>query len=435
MAETADALVIGAGVMGSAVSYELARQGLRVIVVDKGAGAGLGSTSASSAVMRYHYSTFDGVAAAWESTQCWLGWADHLGATTVGPLASLVQTGVVMLDAPIIDRPRTTDLFERVGVPYEYWDPQTLRERVPGIDAGRFWPPKTLDDDEFWADPEGEIGALYTPDGGFIDDPMLATQNLADAARRHGATFLYRRSVVGIKRDGDQLKGVTLADGVQIDVPVVVNCAGPWSGQINQMAGVGAEFTVDVRPMRQEVHHVSAPAGFNRGGQLGPVISDSDLGTYLRAAPGNALLVGGAEPDCDPLEWLDDPDNSNPNRTSASFEAQVTRAARRFPGLRIPNRPKGIAGVYDVTPDWTPIYDRTDLDGYFVAIGTSGNQFKNAPLVGQLMASLIFEVANGRDHDVDPHIFKGEHTGHPINLGAFSRKREQNPFSTGTVLG
>lgn len=55
----------------------------------------------------------------------------------------------------------------------------------------------------------------------------------------------------------------------------------------------------------------------------------------------------------------------------------------------MPRRPVGVAGVYDVSPDWTPIYDRVSTPGYYVAMGTSGNQFKNAPLVGQVMAHLV----------------------------------------------
>jgi glycine/D-amino acid oxidase-like deaminating enzyme len=183
--------------------------------------------------------------------------------------------------------------------------------------------------------------------------------------------------------------------------------------------------------MRQEVHHVAAPPGYSRLDRLGPVISDPDLGIYLRADSGDAMLVGGAEPDCDPLDWIDDPDTANPNRTASLFETQVTRAARRFPELRIPSRPKGIAGVYDVTSDWTPIYDRTDLDGYYVAIGTSGNQFKNAPVVGRLMAAIITAVESGHDAVT----YTCQHTGHAIDLGTFSRKREINPYSTGTVMG
>ena len=95
----------------------------------------------------------------------------------------------------------------------------------------------------------------------------------------------------------------------------------------------------------------------------------------------------------------------------------------------------GVVGVYDVASDWTPIYDQTNLAGFFVAIGTSGNQFKNAPVVGQLMAQLISEVTTGCDHENDPVIFKGIHTGNEINLGAFSRKRAYNSENTHSVMG
>jgi glycine/D-amino acid oxidase-like deaminating enzyme len=94
-----------------------------------------------------------------------------------------------------------------------------------------------------------------------------------------------------------------------------------------------------------------------------------------------------------------------------------------------------VAGVYDVAQDWTPIYDRTELDGFYVAMGTSGNQFKNAPLVGRFLATLIEKVEAGHDHDNDPLTYVGEHTGNTINLGAFSRKRVVNEHSTGTVMG
>ena len=118
------------------------------------------------------------------------------------------------------------------------------------------------------------------------------------------------------------------------------------------------------------------------------------------------------------------------------FEAQVTRAARRLPELGVPPRPTGLAGVYDVADDWTPIYDRTELDGFYVAIGTSGNQFKNAPVVGRLMATAHRRRARaGSDHDDDPVQFDCAHTGNHLDLGGFSRRRRVNTASSGTVMG
>ena len=110
------------------------------------------------------------------------------------------------------------------------------------------------------------------------------------------------------------------------------------------------------------------------------------------------------------------------------------RAARRIPDLAVPHRPTGLAGAYDVTPDWVPVYDRTDLDGYYVAIGTSGNQFKNAPLVGEILRMLVDACEAGHDHDADPVSLHCRHTGHDLDVGAFSRRRDP-ASTTGTVLG
>ncbi|HSS67889.1 MAG TPA: FAD-dependent oxidoreductase, partial [Nocardioidaceae bacterium] len=339
-----------------------------------------------------------------------------------------------ILDTPLVPRADVTGLFDDVGVPYERWTADMLETCVPGIDSGRYFPPKPVDDDAFADDATDRLGAIYTPDGGYVTDPQLATQNLALAAQRNGAQFLFHQTVTGIEQQGGRVSGVALADGSRVSAGVLVNAAGPWSTSLNRLAGVGAEFTISVRPLRQEVHQVAAPRSFVDG-DVSIVIADLDLGTYWRTAPGGFLLVGGTEPDCDPLEWVDDPDTATPRATGDSFRAQVTRLARRLPELGVPNRPTGIAGVYDVAEDWTPIYDRTDLDGYYVAMGTSGNQFKNAPLVGGFIAALVDAVENGHDHDVDPVPYKCDHTGQTVNLGVFSRKRAVKAESTHTVIG
>ena len=114
----------------------------------------------------------------------------------------------------------------------------------------------------------------------------------------------------------------------------------------------------------------------------------------------------------------------------------MTRAARRLPGLGVPSTPRGIAGVYDVADDWTPIYDRSALDGCYVAIGTSGNQFKNAPVVGHLMAELIDRVEHGHDHDAEPVQVRCAYNEEIVlDAGFYSRLREVNPNSSFSVNG
>ncbi|MBP2367397.1 NAD(P)/FAD-dependent oxidoreductase [Pseudonocardia parietis] len=427
-------VVIGAGVVGSSIALELARAGRKVIVIDKAGGVGHGSTSSSSAVVRFNFSTRAGVATAWESRACWQHWGEHLGCD-VGELVRYERCGIAMLDVELAPRAGYVSLFDEVGVPYEEWDGATLRSRIPGIDSGRYWPPKRIDDERFWDEATGELGAVYTPDAGYVSDPQLAAQNLAAAAAHHGAQFRLRTTVVGLDTDGGRVTGVRLDDGSTIACRTVTNAAGPWSARLNALAGVGSDFTIGLRPLRQEVAHATAPADNTRAGSPGVAIADMDLGTYMRGEVGGGLLIGGTEPDCDPLHWLDDPDQAHPQPTAAVFEAQVTRAARRLTELTVPSRPRGVVGVYDVTDDWTPIYDRTELDGFYVAIGTSGNQFKNAPLAGKFLTTLIEQVEGGHDHDTHPVQFRGAHTGQTIDLGAFSRRRRANTGTSGTVMG
>ncbi|MFJ6215497.1 NAD(P)/FAD-dependent oxidoreductase [Streptomyces sp. NPDC092296] len=429
-----DVVVVGAGVIGASIALELARAGRSVAVVDKAGGVGLGSTSASSAIVRFNYSTHAGIAASWEAAALWRAWQDHLGCE-VGEPARFERSGMVMLDTDVAPRSRYLRLFDQVGVVYEEWDSATLAARVPGIDTGRYWPPKRLADQAFWADATSTLGGVFTPDAGFVSDPQLAAQNLANAARHHGAEFRLRRAVVAVESSGGRVTAVVLDDGTRLSCATVVNAAGPWSGRINELAGVGGDFSISTRPMRQEVAYVPAPPGFHPDGTVGISIADLDLGTYIRGETGGGLLVGGTEPECDPMQWIDDPDAANPSPTPPVFEAQVTRAARRLSDLVVPNRARGVAGVYDVADDWTPIYDRTDLDGFYVAMGTSGNQFKNAPLVGLLMTALIERVEAGADHDADPVRYAAKHTGSTIDLGAFSRRRPVNSGSSGTVMG
>jgi glycine/D-amino acid oxidase-like deaminating enzyme len=429
-----DVVVVGAGIVGCGTALELARAGLRVLVVDRNGVPGHGSTSASSAIVRFTYSHEPAVSLAWEAAQRWSRWRELLGAPADEPVARLHRIGAGRLDSAAVPA-RLLDLFERVGIPYEIWESGELRERVPGIDTGSFGPPCRPDHDAFWAEADGEVSMLFTPDGGYVDDPQLAAQNLAAAALRAGVEIRHRTVVTGVDRTGGRVSGVRLADGGTISTPVVVNAAGPWSTGLNRIADVGHDFGIRVRPMRAEVHRISAPASLAGGdGALFP-FADLDLGTYVRPDSGGGMLVGGIEPECDPLEWIDDPDAANPKVSAAQFELQVLRAARRFPDVAVPTRPQGISGVYDVAEDWAPVYDRTELPGFYVAMGTSGNQFKNAPVIGELVAAIVLASENGRDHDRDPVRLRTSDTGASLDLSAFSRLRTIGADSARSVSG
>lgn len=430
-----DAVIIGAGVIGAATAFELCKRGYRTLNIDKLPAAGYGPTSNSCAIVRAHYSSREGVAMAYEGFFYWQDWEGYLGLTDESGAAKYVRSGTILLKSSTGHHEKVLKHYRDLGVEYEEWDNDQLTRRVPILDTGSFWPPKRPTDPGFWAASEHEIdGAIYTPGSGYVNDPQLATHNLQRAAEARGGHFLFNAEVGEIRTGNARVRGVTLKDGREIDAPVVVNIAGPHSFVINRMAGVEKTMKVRTRALRHEVHHVPAPADFDFEAD-GIHTSDGDTGIYFRPDTGNHILVGSEDPECDPRVWVGNPDRYDRNVTEAQWEAQVYRLARRIPTLPIPHERKGVVDLYDVSDDWIPIYDRSDLDGFYMAIGTSGNQFKNAPVVGHLMAEIIDEGEHGHDHDRDPVQVKAHYTGARLDTGFYSRLREVNPDSSFSVNG
>lgn len=435
MSGNVDAIIIGAGVIGCATAFELAKKGYKTLNIDKQPDAGSGSTSNSCALIRFFYSTYDGVALSFEGYHYWKDWEHYLGVEDERGVARYEERGTIMLKTKGHDHENILRLYEEVGVAYEEWDLATLKKKMPIFDTHAFWPPRPVEDDAFWEDPEEELtGAVFTPQSGYVNDPQLSAHNLRRAAEAHGGRFLFESEVVAIRRADGRVLGVTLQDGQRIDAPVVVNVAGPHSFVINRMAGVEAGMNIKTRALKHEVHHVPSPPSFNFEDHGHPT-SDGDIGTYFRPEVGNKIAVGTEDPACDDREWVEDPDNYRQEISKKQWKTQVYRLARRIPDLPIPNQPMGVVDLYDVTDDWIPIYDRSDLDGYYMAVGTSGNQFKNAGVAGHLMAELIDACERGHDHDEEPLQVTGRYTGLTIDAGAFSRLREINPDSSFTVRG
>ncbi|MGA7270980.1 MAG: FAD-dependent oxidoreductase [Acidimicrobiia bacterium] len=432
---TYDVIIIGAGIIGSNLGFELSKAGYRTLNIDKNPAAGYGSTANSCAIIRCHYSTWPGVAMSYEGFHFWKDWPRYLQTEDERGMAHFVQCGGVFVG----DDQRYTDkvlpLFDQIGIDYEIWDLDQLQEHIPGIDTSSYAPPKRPEDDAFWDDPDTDItSVVYTPIAGYVTDPQLASHNLQRAAEIKGGEFLFNAEVTAVRTDGGRVAGVDLADGSSVDAPIVVNVAGPHSFVINRMAGVADSMNIKTRALRHEVHHVPAPTGMDweRDGYL---VGDDDLGIYSRPETGNHILVGSQDPDCDPQVWVADPDDFDRDISDPQWRAQVLRMARRLPSLGIPDQKKGVVDLYDVSDDWIPIYDKTDLPGFYVAIGTSGNQFKNCHIASHCMTQLISAVEDGRDHDTDPVRVKMPYTGLELDMGTFSRNRQINDASSFSVLG
>lgn len=434
--QQADVIIIGAGVIGCSTAFELAKRGYKTLNIDKNNNAGAGSTINSCAIVRAHYSTWDGVALAYEGFKYWANYENWLGVIDERGMAKFVNCGTILLKSQGHKWPKILELYREIGVEHEEWDAETLQKRMPIYSTKEYFPTKRPEDgDVFWEETgAGLPGAIFTPGSGYVNDPQLATHNIMVAAQHKGGQFLFNTEVVEIRKDKGRVQGVTLKDGSKIDAPVVVNVAGPHSYIINQMAGVEESMNIKTRPLRHEVHHVPSPKSFNFETN-GKHTSDGDNSIYFRPEAGNTILVGSEDPECDPQIWVDDPDEFDRNVSDAQWKAQVYRLAKRIPDLQIPNQPRGIVDLYDVSTDWLPIYDKSDLGGFYMAIGTSGHEFKNAPPVGYMMSELIDRVENGQAHDVDPVKYKAVYTGNQLNIGFYSRNRKINPESSFSVNG
>ena len=90
-------LIIGAGIIGCATAFELSKKGHRTLNIDKNPAAGYGSTSNSCAIVRAHYSTYDGVAMAYENFYYWQKWEKYLDTEDESGYAQFRNTGTILL--------------------------------------------------------------------------------------------------------------------------------------------------------------------------------------------------------------------------------------------------------------------------------------------------------------------------------------------------
>ncbi len=371
MNETADVVVIGAGVMGASTAFRLAERGLKVTVVEKGFVAG-GSTAKSSAIIRQHYSNEITARMALFSLRVFQHFAD-----IVGGECGFRPTGfVVLASADQADGMKANlALQQAVGIQTRLLTTAELLELAPGLAAAE------------------QVVAAYEPESGYAD-PVLTTTGFMAAARRLGARVHQQTEVIGLRFRGDRITGV-ITTGGEIAAGAVVNTAGPWGARVARMAGL----ELPLQPCRVQIALFAPPSGHH---PIPLVVADFVHAIYHRPETGALTLVGSI----DPAEANDhaDPDAYN-ERVDAAFVLDAgERLARRFPYMEAGSSRPGYAGIYDVTPDWHPIIDEPiPGSGFFVAVGHSGHGFKLAPAVGVMVADL---VTGQKTAGLDPSLFR-----------------------------
>ena len=408
------AIVVGAGIIGLATAWELLRRGWTVTVVEQNPGPGQGSTTSSLGIVRFHAASLEAAALAVEGFGWWQHWHEWLGLDDDTVTPAFRSTGSLVLDLGDGYVDSVALNLGRLAVPYLRWSlPETAR-RFPFLDLRRFGGDPHR--------PDGYLdGALFTPGSGYVTDPALAAGNVALAFAAAGGSVHYRRRVVGIQADSDRLVSVRFADGGTLTAAAVVCVAGPQTRRLLELADVLGDFTVVPAPLRHDMYLARLEAV--PGGAAVPHLVDDDLRINFRPE-GPTGFLGGLE---QPPGTVGDPRSdglpSDERPASGRYDEVMLRLGSRVPAAGFPMRPTGVVGFYDVTPDWTPVYDRTAMPGLFVAAGTSGSQLKTAPFVGALMAELVTASADGRDHDAAPVVVSGRYVDHQFDLRYYSRRR------------
>ena len=365
MSERADAVVIGAGILGASVAHFLTKLGFGdVVLLDKGAVCS-GSTQYSAANVRQHYSNEVGIRLAVRAVEMFSNDEEELG----GP-SGFVRCGYMVM-APHGEEQAIRDvvpLQRSLGVQTEILEPGEVAARYPAIDV------------------DGVALACLETTSGYAD-PVLTTRSLVESARRRWLRLAEGRAVTGIARSNGKVTGVETTAG-DIEAPVVVNAAGPWGDRVSRMAGIECRLTFS----REHEAQVELPADF---GEV-PVTSDAVQRFYFRPHGPGRLLVGEGWPkEVEP----DDPETYDAGTDREHVERMLEKLYARVPGLRDRARyVTGYSGIYDITDDWYPIVGaEPGLEGYYAAFGGSGHCFKLGPPIGEALADVIA----GREPAID----------------------------------
>ena len=365
-----DAIVIGAGSVGNPTAYFLAREGLRVLVLDELPSSGQGQNKAAIGGVRATHSDPAKIRLGQQSLEIFSTWA-----TTTGTDIGWKKGGYLF---PAYDGDVEGELEKllptqkRFGLSIDWCDEETVRRLVPGITR------------------IGLRGGTYSPDDGQVS-PLRASEAFTNAAVRHGAVYRYGESVTSLRMDDHTVTGV----GTDRDVyraPVVIDAAGAHGSRIARMAGLD----VPVLPESHEAG-ISAPVR----PFLDPLVVD------LRPGPEGKTSNFYFGQDADgQIIFCYTPKEPFPgeNRTS-TFEFMPTVAARLVelvPRLKNLTIRRVWRGLYPMTPDGRPnVGPASGVKGLLLGLGMCGQGFMLGPGVGRNLASLVL---HGRP-SIDPDVF------------------------------
>ncbi len=357
MKTSAEAVIVGAGIMGCAIAHALASRGLRDIVVLERDEIGRGATSDAAGGIRQQFSTETNVRLATWSVRVWETFTEQ-----VGQDISLRQQGYLFLLRDDADKPvfeRNLAMQQRLGVPSRWVDVDEISELNPHL----------VTDDLY--------GGTFCPEDGWVDT-YAATIGYARAARALGVEIAESQEVIAIECLGDQISGVK-TPSAHISTPLVILCTGPHTRFAGALAGV--EIPVD--PYRR-MSFITEP--FEALPPSLPMTIDFSSGLYFHPESGGFLFGMGNREEPSTFDKTVDED-----WMGTTVEALVERCPA-FESASILN---GWAGFYEVTPDDNPVLGWTgEVEGLAVAAGFSGHGFMQGPAIGACMAELLLDGAS-----------------------------------------
>lgn len=370
---TADAVVVGGGVNGASIAYNLALAGLRNVVVVERSHLGAGATGKSGALVRAHYSNAPETALTLYSLEVFRNWKERVGFGDAGFRAP----GFLRVVAPEHEEKLRANVEMQRALGGNTWV-------ASGAELREIEPLLRTDDISC---------AAFEPDSGYAD-PNRTLYGFIEAAQEYGATVETGVEATGLVIEGGRVLGVETTSGV-IHAPIVVLATGALTDRLLTPIGVD----LGLFPRRTQVAVFVWPETVDQGREHRVVI-DSTQHSWIRPYGPGGTLIGveyGKRDGMDPLAY--------PEMVDEGFiERARTALTARFPVFERSTMRGSWTGVFMQSPDDHPIMGAIDgYDGLYVVTGDSGSSFKTAPAIGVCMTELI---TSGKATTVDLHPFR-----------------------------
>jgi glycine/D-amino acid oxidase-like deaminating enzyme len=380
---TASAVVIGGGVVGCSIAYNLARRGLADVVVVERETVGSGTTSKAAGGIRVQFPTETEIRFSLEAIRVFERFEDEFGVDPgykkIGYLFLLSEASQLRAFEPRIA------LQTRLGADVRVVTPDDARKLVPAL---------RVDD---------LIAAVWGPGDG-LAGPAEVTTGFARRARELGVKIVEGVRVEALDVAHGRVGGVRTTTGT-VSAPLVINAAGPSAARVARLAGVD----LPVHPRRR---HIFFTEPFPAIPGPVPLTTDVTSGFYFRKEMEQVLLSPGDVEDIG--EDFDVP--MDPGKV----EEAVQKAIQRLPIIGDARIAGGWAGLRPLTPDdhaiigWAP-----GVEGFFVAVGFGGHGFQHSPATGRYVAEWLLDGKPSMDLSLfDPARFGRPQAGGGLKVDA-----------------